>query len=364
MRGPHGVMSSEYMEWAKTFAHARFNLATSGVTPYPIGDLGVTLEDIDLSGPSLYGYEPLQKALAVKCGVPVESVVAAVGTSLANHLAMAAVIRPGDEVVMEHPVYEPLLALARYLGAEVKQFERRPEGGFRIDAQEVRRRVTARSRLIVITNLHNPSGALTDERTLAELGEIARGANARVLVDEVYLEMMWGKGARSSFHLGNEFIVTGSLTKAYGLSGLRCGWILAEPELARRIWRLNDLFVVIPAHPAERLSVVALQRLERISVRARALLERNRAVLEQFLDSRDDLQTVRPASGTILFPRWAGGDAERLCALLRNKYETAVVPGRFFGMPDHFRIGIGGETEVLKAGLDRLALALDDLAAT
>ena len=357
------VLSSEYLEWAKTQAHARFNLATSGVTPYPIRELGVTLDDIDLSGSSFYGYEPLQRALAAKCGVSVENVVAATGTSLANHLAMAAVLQPGDEVVMEQPIYEPLLALARYLGAEVTRFERRPEEGFRIDEREVRRRVSSRTRLIVISNLHNPSGALTDEPALLALRDIAGNAGARILVDEVYLETLWAYPTRSAFHLGREFIVTGSLTKAYGLSGLRCGWILAEPDLAKKIWRLGDLFTVIPAHAAERLSVVALGHLDRIRERAKTLLEKNRALLDRFLDSRPDLRVTRPEFGTVVFPRWAGGNTARLCDLLRTKYETTVVPGRFFGMPDHFRIGIGGETDMTSAGLERLAAALDDPAA-
>jgi hypothetical protein len=360
-------MSSEYMEWAKTRSQARFDLATSGVAPCTLRELGVTLADLELSGPSGYGYEPLQQALADKCGVPADCVVAAVGTSLANHLAMAAVIEPGDRVVMEHPVYEPLLALARYLGADVQRFERRPEAGFRIDPEQVRRQVTPRTRLIVLTNLHNPTGVLAEAQALLELGEIARQAGACVLVDEVYLEMLWVQGRRapvragSAYHLGSQFVVTSSLTKAYGLNGLRCGWILARPELARRIWRMVDLFTVIPAHAAERLSVVALERLELVAERARALLERNRVLVDRFLDERDDLEVVRPEFGTVLFPRWLRGDAERLCAHLQEKYETSVVPGRFFGMPDRFRIGIGGETQALAGGLERLAAALDDL---
>src|SRR6185503_2568683 len=99
------------------------------------------------------------------------------------------------------------------------------------------------------------------------------------------------------------FVTTGSLTKAYGLSGLRCGWILAEPDLAEKMWRLNDIFGVIPAHPAERLSVVALNDLDRISARAKELLETNRVILNRFLDSRDDLQSQRPEFGTVVFPR-------------------------------------------------------------
>jgi hypothetical protein len=370
------AMGSEYIEWAKLRSQARYNLATSGVMHYPLRDLGVTLGDIEISGPSWYGYEPLLAALAAKCGVPQDCVVAAIGTSQANHLVMAALVAPGDEVLIEHPAYDPLVTLASHLGAQIKRFARRPAGGFAIDAGEVARLVTPRTRLIALTNLHNPSGAFVDDATLRQLGEVAQRVGARVLVDEVYLEMLaleappadrTNPGAvnpplASAAHLGPEFVVTSSLTKAYGLSGLRCGWILAQPELAQRIWRVNDLFCNIPAHPAERLSVLALQRLPQIARRARDLLAANRALLNTFLGSRADLEAFRPATGTVIFPRWKGGHTERLCALLREEYETTVVPGRFFEMPGHFRIGIGGATADLAAGLERLGLALDEFA--
>ena len=360
MSGPQIVKSSEYMEWAKTRSHSRFNLATSGVRHFPMSELGVTVEDIEISGPSWYGYEPLQRALAAKCGVQAENVVAANGTSLANHLAIASVIEPGDEILIEHPVYEPLLSLAHYVGAEVKRFRRPLENCFNVDLTEIERAVTPRTKLIAVTNLHNPSGAVTSEETLKRIGDIALGVGARVLVDEVYLEMLFGH-ARSAFHLGGHFIATGSLTKAYGLSGLRCGWILAEPELARKVWRLNDLFGVIPAHSAERLSVIALGRLDLIAARARLLLDANRPLLQAFIDSREDLEVTAPQFGTTAFPRLRQGSVDRLCYLLREKYETTVVPGKFFEMEDHFRIGIGCDTEMLKPALDRLALALDEL---
>ncbi|MFI5176814.1 MAG: aminotransferase class I/II-fold pyridoxal phosphate-dependent enzyme, partial [Terriglobia bacterium] len=173
---PRSQTTSEYMVWAKTRSQSRYNLANSGVRHFPIRDLGVTLEDIELSGPSWYGYEPLQQALAARSQVSPECVVAAVGTSMANHLAMAAVVEPGDEVLIEHPAYEPILALARYLGVEIKRFSRRFEDGFGIDLEEVRRQVTGRTRLIVLTYLHYPSSVLMDETSLKHLGDIAREA--------------------------------------------------------------------------------------------------------------------------------------------------------------------------------------------
>lgn len=356
------MMGSEYMHWAKTRSSARFNLATSGLGNLSLSDLRAGIGDLELTRAGGYGYEPLQQALAARLDVGVDSIVAATGTSLANHLAMAYLVKPGDEVLIERPTYEPLLALAEYLGAEVKRFERRFDDGFRILPEEVERNVSSRTRLIVITNLHNPSGILCDEETMRQLGAIARSARARVLVDEVYLEAMFEKRARTALHLGSEFIVTSSLTKAFGLSGLRCGWIVAEPDLAQGIWRLNDLFGVMAAHPAERLSVIALQRLNQISARAGALLQTNHGLVNQFLDSCDDLEAARPEFGTIVFPRLKHGTTEQLVALLRTKYETSVVPGSFFELPAHFRLGFAGDTETLASGLERLGAALDEVA--
>jgi aspartate/methionine/tyrosine aminotransferase len=356
------VMSSPYQQWAKTRSQARFNLASSGVMNYPLKELPVKLEDLELSGPSLYGYEPLQAALAAKCHVQQACVVAATGTSMANHLVMAALLERGDEALIEHPTYEPLVAVAQYLGAEVKRFTR-PEGkGFTLDPGLVERSVSARTRLIVLTNLHNPTGALAGQDTLEELGRIARGVGARILVDEVYLEALFEHAPRSAFHLGEEFITTNSLTKVYGLSGLRCGWILASAELAKKLWQLNDLFGVVPAHPAERLSCVALEQLDKLAARARKLLNTNGGLLNSFFASRDELDWLPHRFGTVSFPGLKRGSADELCALLAEKYETSVAPGRFFEMPQHFRIGIGGDTGTLKEGLERLGRALDEVA--
>lgn len=355
------VMSSEYMYWARTRSQARFSLANSGVANYPLSELPVKIEDLEINGPSTYGYKPLQQAIAAKCNVAPENVVATNGASMGNFLAIAATIEPGDEVLIEHPTYELLVSAARYLGAEVKRFPRRREHAFRFDASEVERYVSAETRLIVVTNLHNPSSAPVDEVTLRQVGKIARRSNARVMVGEVYLDGMFEETPRSAFHLGSEFITTNSLTKIYGLSGLRCGWILAESELAKRIWRLNDLIANIPAHAAERLSCIAMANLDQIAQRSRRLLETNRAMLNRFLDERNDIEATRFEYGTVSFPRLKHGSVDDLCDLLREKYETTVVPGRFFEMPDHFRLGLGGEIEVFAGGIERLGEALDSL---
>jgi aspartate/methionine/tyrosine aminotransferase len=354
------VMSSAYMYWAKTESQAPYNLATSGLMPYPLERLRVELSDLELNGTSFYGYAPLQQAIAAKCRVAPECVVAANGTSMANFLAMAALLEPGDEVLIEQPTYELILSAALYLGAKVIRFRRHAEAGFQIDPAEVARAITPRTKLIVVANMHNPSNAYTHDETLSQIADIAAHSGAHVLVDEVYLDSAFSQSPQSAFHLGEKFITTNSLTKVYGLGGLRCGWILAAPAFAERMWRLNDLFGVYQPHAAERLSCIAFARLPEIAAHSRALLERNRLLANNFLETRDDLETFPIIDGMISFPRLRRGNVDDLCALLREKYETSLVPGRFFEMPEHFRLSIGGDTEMLSGGLERLGAALDE----
>jgi hypothetical protein len=347
------------MHWAKTRRQAQFNLATSGVAPFPLRELGVSIEDLEPAGDFGYGFPPLQAAIARKHGVAPECVVEAAGTSMANHLAMAALVEPGDEALIEHPAYEPMVDTARYLGAEVTRFERSEESGYPVDPEVLRRAVSPRTKLIVLTNLHNPSSALTTHQTLREVGEVAREAGAHVLVDEVYLDAVYDNPPQSAFHLGPEFVATGSLTKIYGLGALRCGWILARPELAWRIRRLDDLFDVNAAHPARALSVAAFARLDAIRERARALVEAGRQALFGFLDQRSEISAPRTPWGTTAFLRVENGGADVLLERLRADFDTIAAPGRFFGMPRHIRIGMGADHHIFREGLRRLGLALN-----
>jgi len=357
MAGTERPVKSEYMHWAKTHSGAVYNIGASGVTNYPLTDLPVKLSDLELTGDSFYGYAPLQEAISRHTDVPVGMVFAAMGTSQANHLAMAALLRPGDEVLLEDPSYELILTTARYLGAKIKRFPRRPEHDFTVDPDEVCRLVGPGTRLVVLTNLHNPTSALVDDRVLEVIGRACDTQGAYVLVDEVYLESAFDPDIRTAATLGKNFIVTNSLTKVYGLSGLRCGWVLAQPELVEAMWRLRDLFESIPPHVSERLSVIAFANLARIGERARAYIDANRTLLRAIL--RDDVECFDPGIGTVVFPRYLPGGVDRLSEELLRDHQTQITPGRFFGMPDRFRIGLGGKPEMFGEGLRRLCNAMD-----
>jgi aspartate/methionine/tyrosine aminotransferase len=349
---------SDYMHWSKTQSRARFNLATSGVAPFPLRELPVDLAKLEINGTNDYGYAPLQQAIAAHHGVDPESVVESAGTSMANHLAMAAIIERGDEVLIEHPAYGPILDVAHYLEADVKRFRRAEENGWEIDPAEVRRCITPKTRLIVITNLHNPTSVFTPESVVREIGDIARSVGALVLVDEVYLDAVYEDTPRTSFHLGPEFVVTSSLTKVYGVSGLRCGWVLAQPDLAWEMRRLNDLYSATPVHPGELLSVAAFQHLNLLRDRARRIVEADRKLLRDFLMQQSMISAVWTEWGTTSFVSLRNRNVDEFLERLRTEFETSAVPGRFFEMPDHFRIGMGVNTEMFAEGLNRIASAL------
>lgn len=357
------AMHSPYMHWAKTRFQAapRYGLTNSGVFNFPLRELQVSLDDIELSGPSYYGYPPLMDALARHARVEKDSIVAATGTSGANYLAMVALLKAGDDCLVERPAYDPMFQTASFVGANIVRFDRLAEEGFQLNLELVQRALTPKTRLIVLTNLHNPSNALIDQETLRGLAALAREAKARVLIDEVYLEALFEDSPGSAYLLDPVFVSTNSLTKAYGLSGLRCGWILAEPALARQMWLMNDLMGVIPAHSAERLSCLVFAQFDRVVARSKALLGTNRRLIHDFLRSRPELEGGLEKYGTVSFPRLNGIEVGAFCDHLLAKYETSLVPGEFFEAPEHFRVGFGCATETLVAGLERMGMALDEL---
>ncbi len=351
--------ASDYMNFAKLRTAAKYGLAASGVADCVMADLDPRPEDFVLHGRNSYGYRPLMERIATRFAIPEACVVQGAGASFANHLAMAAILSPGDEVVIEAPAYELLLAALGYFQAETRSVARRPQDAWALDTDAVIGAITPRTRLVVLTNLHNPTGALTPPADLRAIAEAAERVGALVLLDEIYLELMFRDGvAHTAFRPEGNIVVTSSLTKAYGLSGLRCGWILAPAALAEKMRRLNDLFASIPAHVAEHLSVIAFDRLPALRLRANAMIDANRAAYREILGRHPALEQVILDQGTTVFPRLVSGDGEAFYRRLMADYETSVVPGHFFGCPDRIRIGLAGDVAMTHIGLERIAEAL------
>jgi aspartate/methionine/tyrosine aminotransferase len=351
------MKESPYITWAKTHHDLRYSLAGSGVRPCPRELLEPPPEPFPLSGSNEEGWLPLLERIASRHRQGPENVVLAQGASMANHLACALLIEHGDDVLVERPVYEPLYLLPRFYRANVAFFERRMADGFALDVDEIRRQLTPRTTLLICSNLHNPTGALTARATLEELGELAEREDFHVLVDEVYLEWILDQGETSAVELGPRFIITSSLTKAYGLDDLRAGWIVADPGIAEKLRRLNDLFSIKMVHLAERWAALALDRAPALLETLRPVLETNRELVDRFVAAQPALEWLVPAAGTVGWVRLRGLEVDELNTRLLP-LETAVAPGRFFGAPEFFRLGFGQVTELLEEGLERLARGL------
>ena len=358
-----GVRESEYLEWARAHGTVRYSLALSGVPPCDVSLLSPSVDDFTMVADNEYGWPPLLERIARRYGVDPENVVLAHGTSMANHLACASLVEAGDHVIIEWPVYDPLVAVPRYLDCEVSFFERRAEDGYALDVARVERALTPRTRLVILSNLHNPTGAVVNRAELESLARLAGSRDLYVLVDEVYLEWNYGVGddpeTRSAINISPRFITTRSLTKVFGLAALRAGWILAEAGLATRMRRLNGLFASAMSHPAERLAARALDNAETLLEKQRTRVDQNRSIAAKFIASQPRLSWMPPDAGTVGFVRLEGGDVDGLVErLLAN--DSLVTPGRFFGVNDHFRIGFGMEADHLNEGLKRLASALKE----
>ncbi len=347
-----------YMAWAKSRPHIRFDLALSNVLACPAGELEGAAAALDFSGRNDNGFPPLLDAIAARYGVSPDRVATAIGTSGANFLAALALVGPGDDVLVEGPAYDPLLAVPRALGANVVRFTRRFEDEFAIDPDEVKSAMTRSTRLIVLTQPHNPSGGLTPDKDLAAVARIAAERGAFVLVDEVYLDAARGCGARPAATIADNVISTNSLTKSYGLAPLRCGWAIASAPVAERIRRARDVVDGTGSIPVERLSVIAFSQLEKLAARARAILEPNVAALRAFIATTPELQGF-VQHGTVAFPRLSsGGDATAFAERLAREHQTAVVPGEFFEARSHFRIGVAVSPDVLTEGLAAISATL------
>ena len=192
---PPAVPRADYLLWAKRRPHPANDLGRSDVVACTLADLPGAREALELTGRNDEGWEPLVQRVAARYGVRPDQVATATGTSGANFLVCAALLRPGDDVLVEQPAYDPLLAVPALLGANVIRFERRFEEGFRLDLDRVAAALTPRTRLIVVTNPHNPTGVLTGADDLRALGALAERHGCYVLADEVYLDAVPGAAA-------------------------------------------------------------------------------------------------------------------------------------------------------------------------
>ena len=347
-------VTAPYMEWAKSRPAAAIDLAGSNLLACSLEDLPGAREAVDIAGESPEGYPPLVARIAEAHGVGADRVATGVGCAGANFLALSALLEAGDEVLVESPFYDPLPAAVRLLGGRVSHFPRRFEDGWDLDPDIVAASLTRRTRLLILTNPHNPSGTVIGQDRLAEVIRLAERHGFALLVDEVYRDVVLDDPPPTAATLSEACVSTSSLTKAYGLSSLRCGWAIGSPELARKMRRARDLIDGWSPIPSDRLAVLAFRNLEALRARTRAIVTKNLALVSEWLSATPQLECAPPRA-TLAFPRLRGtADAGPFAERLFAQTGTAVAPGHFFGAPAHFRIAFGGDSAKLAEGLETI----------
>lgn len=348
-----------YLRWAmRFFGKVEFDLAVSGVLSVTRAELGDPPALDDPAGPSA-----LREALAAFHRCEASEVVATLGTSQALWLALATLVGPGDDVLVEEPTYEPLVRVPEGLGARVVRFSRIAADGYALDLARVEAAFTPATRVVVVTNRHNPSGARTERSRLVELATLAARRGATLLVDEVYAPFdvlvdagRWPNGARS---LHPSIVTVASLTKCFGTGRERIGWLVADRATIERAE--DALLASVGFLPLGHANYArhALAHIDLLAERARRLLGDKRARVEAWMRARPELTWSAPDGGLFGFAISSrAGDLTPAIELGATELGVIVAPGSFFGVPNGFRLSWSIADDKLDEALARLAKVL------
>jgi hypothetical protein len=307
----------------------------------------------DMAQVGSWGHPAIIRSLAERCGVPESHVFLTSGASNSLVVLAQALVRPGDRVLVEHPHYQPFVYVLQQAGAAIIDLPRTPGG---VDSEALERGLRRGARAVVLSNLHNPTAMHLTADRLGAIAEMAAQQDALVIVDEIFHDFIDEPSAAT---LGAHVIALGSLSKVYGLSALRCGWILAAPPLHERLRPALILYENTVSRLAQAASARAFAHLDVYRQRARDRCRANRAWVEAFaapLLAQGVIEGRVPSQGCVYFPRLLSQpETQTFAQALAAATGVIVVPGAFFGAPAHIRIGYGGDTARLQAGLARLS---------
>jgi aspartate/methionine/tyrosine aminotransferase len=366
-----------------------WNVAESGVHPLCVSELIDSPELHDalmaqtLGYPQTNGTAELREAIAaIYPGATPDHVQVTNGGSEANCILLMRLVEPGDEIVFMTPNYLQASGLARALGAIVRPWTLReaaadraadhdhaegsgPADRWTLDLDELERLVTPKTRAILLCNPNNPTGARLDAATLDRICRIAATVGAWVIDDEIYrgaereaddTPTVWERYDRA--------IVSSGLSKAYGLPGLRIGWVAGPPALISDLWAVHDYTTIAPGAINDRLARIALTQRDTLLARTRTIVRTNYPLVKRWIDKQEGLSHIAPEAGAIVFVRHTHPfRSSELAERLRDERGVLVVPGDYFDMDGYLRIGFGTDPEYLESALLRIGDFLSSLSA-
>jgi aspartate/methionine/tyrosine aminotransferase len=351
----------EYLNWIKARCQAaRINLSGSGMAPPPDSLVPLSRAPRALDIADVKGFAPLFSRIALHVGVPADRVLAVPGCTYAMHVAVRSTVGPGEEAVVESPTYELLPRILEATGARAIPVKRRAEGGFELDLDALERTVTQKTRAVILTSPHNPSGRLISDEAVDRLAALAEERGLYVVVDEVYLDFHPPERRRyhSLAERSDHFVVAGSLTKAHGLSSLRLGWIAGPREVIEEAWRWQEILADrVPALDAQ-AACVAFDCMPAMRARAWEAYRHGFPIVRSWAEARG-LGILDPGAGiTTLVRLPQGADSLAIATRLFDEQKVLVPPGEMFGVPGFLRISFGVPDATLREGLDLIGAAI------
>lgn len=344
-----------------------YNLSESGAHPAALHQLlgrGFNIEDLlatELNYPQVEGTQELRERIAaLYTGATPDHVLVTVGASEANFVTVETLVGPGDEMVVMVPNYLQIWGMGHNRGCRVKTFRLDEERDWAPDLEELDEQVTAETKLIAVCNPNNPTGAILTEEEMERIVASAERVGAWLLADEVYsgAERLTDEQTPSFWGRYDRVLAVNSLSKAYGLPGLRVGWVVAPTAMRDEIWRRHEYTTISATMLSNKLAAAALspQMRPRLIQRARDYIREGFSIFEGWLEAhRGALSLVPPQAAAIGFPRYHldVGSEDLVERLMRDK-SVLVAAGEHFGIDHHLRISFGLPADYLRPALDRI----------
>ena len=347
-----------------------YDMSESGVRPLTLRELAAMGFDLDAFLDEPLGYSqsngtvPLRERLcALYPGSVVDGIEVTNGTSEANYLVLLTLVAPGDAVALEAPNYMQVPGVARSLGATVRTFHLRQDRGWEPDWQELEAAVQPDTRVLYLSNPNNPTGAVLPEAAMHRIVERCDRTGTWILADEVYLGAEIDRPRTPSFWgTSDRVIVTSGLSKAYGIPGVRIGWIVGPPALVADCWSQHDYLTIGPNKLSDRIAQAAVEpaNRERCYARTRAILRENLPIAREWVAGFGGRVTWRePEAGAIALLKYdAPVSSLDVAERVRINQSTLIVPGVHVGLEGHLRVWLGGREAFLREGLRRIGREL------
>lgn len=353
----------EILDWVKTAPEAPIDLTSSGMaSPEKLSELGIRGDDLPITGHNFYGYKPLREHLAQVYKTSPDCVTISAGASVSNFAVMGVLHSKVNLVTVEEPAYEPFVKLTTAItGTSPERIKRASERQYHIDPNDPLL-LDGRPRILLIANPHNPTGIFEKPGTIKKIADRIESDGGWMMIDEVFLPFLKGGDQLSHSHLNDRIVTTCSLTKAWGLSTLRVGWVIGRADVIHDIERAFDYLHVVQPFMTEFIAYHVLCKTDIASNLLKAAHTRaahNLSIVKGYLDKLPELFYVTPDAGISILVRFKDGrNADDFCDNLEKDYGVRVINGRYFEVPDGFRMSFGVAEEVLRRGLEAITQAV------